>query len=274
MIRIDAYALPASADEAAGLLFSREDSCLIAGGAYVRLGSRRVGLAVDLSKAGLDFLRDGSAGLEIGAMTTLSTIETDPRISRYSSGILSRAAAGIMGVQLRNSATIGGTVMGRYGFSDILPVLLALEARLVFYRSGMIPIGDFLEMRQPERDLLLHIVLPKGESRGAFLSLRNVSTDFSLINAAAVVGDGGWRIAVGSRPAAARLSALAAAALDTIPVGSRTAGLPSGLAGKAAEAGRAAASELDFGGDGRASADYRRAMCAVLVGRAATEAMS
>lgn len=36
----------------------------------------------------------------------------------------------IVGVQFRNLATVGGSLWGRFGFSDVLTLLLALDAQV------------------------------------------------------------------------------------------------------------------------------------------------
>ncbi len=64
----------------------------------------------------------GSGGIEIGAMTTLATIESDPIIrSRYA--LLADAAADVASPQIRNAGTIGGNV--------------CQDTRCWYYRYGM-----------------------------------------------------------------------------------------------------------------------------------------
>ena len=44
---------------------------------------------------------------------------------------------------MRNCATVGGSVYARFGFSDILTCLLALDAYVELYHGGMVPIKEF-----------------------------------------------------------------------------------------------------------------------------------
>ena len=50
-----------------------------------------------------------------------------------------------MGVQFRNSVTIGGSIYSRFGFSDILTSLLTLDTYVEMYKGGIIPLKDFVE---------------------------------------------------------------------------------------------------------------------------------
>lgn len=53
----------------------------------------------------------------------------------------------IVGVQFRECATFGGSVWGRFGFSDILTGLLALDCEVELAEAGRIPLRG---LRCPE----------------------------------------------------------------------------------------------------------------------------
>jgi 4-hydroxybenzoyl-CoA reductase subunit beta len=57
----------------------------------------------------LRFIRDGAAGLELGALVSLTTLATDPVIIK-DFPILARAASLVAGPQLRNMGTLGGNL--------------------------------------------------------------------------------------------------------------------------------------------------------------------
>ena len=52
---------------------------------------------------------------------------------RYTNGAVKEALRHIIGVQLRNTATVGGSVWGRFGFSDVITLLLAMDTLVVLY---------------------------------------------------------------------------------------------------------------------------------------------
>jgi len=234
----------------------------LGGGAWVHMTAKAAELAVDLSGLGLDYIRDCGDAIEIGAMATARSIETSTLLSAEFGSLFSDATGHLVGVQLRNIITIGGTVAGKYGFSDLITVLAALDASLAMYGDASIDIMSFLTGPRGKPFLLEKIVVKKGVSV-SFQSLRVTRNDFAILNACAAFSGGAWRVAVGARPAAARLSLEAARILGSD-------GTPSAEA--AGRAGAAAAAELSFGDDTRGSSGYRRAICSVLVRRAILEA--
>ena len=60
-------------------------------------------------------------------MTSLRQIELHDGLNKYTHGAVCEAVKDV-GVQFRNLATIGGSIWGRFGFSDILTVFLAMDA--------------------------------------------------------------------------------------------------------------------------------------------------
>jgi len=254
------YLKPASLDEAAALLAEHADAAIIGGGAYLRLAGRRFEVAVDLFDAGLDYVRATDEGLEIGAMATYRMLETEPALRGYADGMLARSVERIVGVQMRNLVTMGGTVYGRYAFSNLTTALLALGADVTLHQAGRMPLADFLDTKPGRGDILASVILPADPGRAAWQELTRTHNDFAVLNVAAVRRDGATRSAVGARPGVARLCSGAMAAVDG--------------GGDPSRAGEAAAAELEFGDDVRASSDYRRTLCRVLVMRAVEEVLS
>ena len=60
-------------------------------------------------------------------MCTLRQLETNTDLNRYFDGLMREMVRHIVGVQFRNGATVGGSLYGRYGFSDVLTALLVLD---------------------------------------------------------------------------------------------------------------------------------------------------
>jgi CO/xanthine dehydrogenase FAD-binding subunit len=258
---VQTYHKPKSLTEAADLLAADKTSAIIGGGAFLRLGARTFETAIDLFDAGLDYIRETDAGLEVGAMTTYRMLETDSRVLAYADGVIAKAVDRIVGVQMRNIVTVGGTVFGRYAFSNLTTALLALDADVVLHKAGRLPLSEFMSRKPDRGDILGAIVLPREGGRAAWQDLSRTRNDYAVLNVC-VAGRDEPRVVVGARPGVARLCPDAAAAVaaggDDAP----------------ARAGAAASAELDFGDDLRASADYRRRLCRVLVERAVQEVLS
>jgi CO/xanthine dehydrogenase FAD-binding subunit len=207
-MEINNYFAPKKVEEAYELFIDNEANRFIAGGAWMKLSTKKVNDLISLDRLRLDYIKEENAFFEIGAMTSLRAIETNQQIKSYYSGILNQAVSKIMGVSVRNLATIGGSVMGKFAFSDLLGVLLVLDARLHFYKLGEISIQEFLAMKRPPRDLLVKIRIPKVSGKGYFKKVSKTHLDFSVINLAIFKGEN-IKIAVGSRPLAAEIASKA-----------------------------------------------------------------
>lgn len=262
MLHIDRHLFVASLDEAAAILDADPHSAVLGGCGFLRLGARHISTAIDLSRLGLNFVRAGETCIEIGAMTSLRTVETHPLTASLAGGVLARALAPIVGVQLRHSVTIGGTVAGRYPFSDLLTALVAMDAGVDLHAGGRIALTDLLN-GEPRRDIVVRVLLPRDDRTAAFVDLRRSATDFPLLNAAVARCADGFRVVVGSRPGRARRSPTAETHLADRGLDPAT----------SAEAGRLAAAELPFGDNPRGSGAYRQSVCPVLVRRALLEVL-
>lgn len=254
------YACPQSTDEAFRLI-REEHGTAIGGAAWLRTNTKTIALGVDLAGLGLGYVREIGDHIEIGAMTTYRELETNPLLRARFGALFETTVSHVVGVQLRNIITVGGTVAGRYGFSDLNTTLCALGAQAVFYPDQIMDLAQFIERGVGAPFLLEKVLLP-ASAKGAYHQMRISENDFPIINTTAVWTGSRWRIAVGSRPAATRLCPTAMTLLGTDLHPSDDI---------IASAARAAADELQFGSDIRASAEYRREILPVLVRRALME---
>ncbi len=262
-MEIGNLARPADLDSALDLI-RKERGVPIGGGLWLRMSSKRIGLAVDLSALGLEYIRDSGDSIEIGAMASFRDMECSGLLAERFGGLFARVVGGVVGLQFRNMATVGGTVAGKYAFAGLNAALLALGARLVLRGEGELGFESFLEEPRTEPFFLEKILLPPRAAAG-YSSIAITKGDFSMLVAAASFVGASWRVAVGARPGAAKLSGSAAAALGAEA-------RPGAQA--IAAAADAAAAELEFAGDMRASAEYRRDVCPVLVRRAVEGAIA
>jgi CO/xanthine dehydrogenase FAD-binding subunit len=258
-LKINNYYIPDSMDRAYEIV-DKEQGTIIGGGAFLHIGKRNINKAVDLSKLGLDFINENEETLEIGAYVTLREIEKSQLLDKYFDGILSETVSNIMGVQIRNMATVGGAISGKYGFSDLLTSLLALNTQVVLYKRGRINLEEYLN-EKIENDILIKIEIKKEDIKAKYLNLKITSTDFSTLNAAVSKAGGNFRIAVGARPGAARLAMSAMEYINKEGINEKS----------AKTAGEIAAEELNFGSDIRSSSLYRKNLCSVFVKRALLE---
>ncbi len=119
---------PAALDNAFDLLDRFGADCWTIAGGHDSLGwfkdrGKQPVAVIDLAGVpGLEGIRETPEGLEIGAMTTLTAIESDPLVrERY--GLLAQAALSVASPQIRNTGTLGGN--------------LCQDTRCWYYRYGL-----------------------------------------------------------------------------------------------------------------------------------------
>ena len=276
MYTIQGYEKVKSLEEAYELN-QKKNSAIIGGGMWLRLGSRAIGRAIDLSNLELNRIEETEDEFIIGCMTSLRDIECHEGLNQYFHGMMKEALKGIVGTQFRNTATIGGSLYQRFGFSDPLTAFLALDTTVEMYAGGMIPLDEFVSMDY-DRDILVRIHVKKNGRQAAYQSFRNTKTDFPVLAVGVSRLNKQWKITIGARPARAmvaenseKLSERLAESLPEKPAG--------GPAGDAAEGViRKFATEVSekvrFGSNMRASGEYRRMLSEVLIYRAVKDILS
>lgn len=256
MVTIKEYAAPFDLDEAYEMLLSKRNNVVLGGFGFLKMSSKNINTAIDLCNLGLDYIRKEGGNLLIGADTSLRSVEISEDVKSLCSGVLSNAVSNIVGVQFRNSARMGASVFARYGFSDILPALLVLDASVRLHKGGVMSLEKFLDKKH-ERDILLEIIMPVKEGTACYGCIRISSGDFAILNGAICKDyDGKFKVAIGARPQRARLAENAGEMLQQDSS-------KEGIAMAAKEAAR----ELVFGSNSRGSAEYRSDMCKALIER-------
>ena len=248
MAKYKHYVMARSLEEAYELN-QKKSSVIVAGNMWLRMCGLNKMTAIDLSLLGLDSIEEEAHDFVIGAMTTLRAMEKHVGLNAAFGGVFESAFAPIVGTQFRNTATVGGSVYSRFGFSDVSALLLALDAEIVLYQRGAVKLADY-QREAWDRDIITHIRIPKGQTAGV-QSVRVSGTDIPTLVCAAAKSAHGLRLVLGARPARAMIVAdgLQADAPETVyeEIAEKTA----------------------FGTNLRASEAYRRKVVPVLMARAA-----
>jgi len=234
--------------EEAYQLNQKRSSIVVGGMMWTKMASYQKMTVIDLSGLGLDQIEENEKEFRIGCMCTLRTLETHSGLNRCFGGIMKECTRHIVGVQFRNGATVGGSIYGRFGFSDILTAFLVLDAYVELYAGGIVPLKDFVNMPY-DNDILVRIILKKDGRVCAYDSQRRTQTDFPLIAAAVSKLNGRWFIAVGARPARAQL--IEVEAPETRPEGWE----------------KELAARYRYGTNLRGSAQYRQALAEIYLRR-------
>ncbi|MGD9762100.1 MAG: xanthine dehydrogenase family protein subunit M [Candidatus Binatia bacterium] len=276
---------PASLSEAIGLLDCDDPAVRpIAGGTALMLmmkagvfQPRRLVSLRGLG-GGLADIHIGPGGeLRVGALVALSDVERS-RAVRGGWPVIGRALWTLSNVRVRNVATVGGHLAHADPHMDLPPVLIALGARVtVAGRAGerTLPVAElsrgYYETALRRDELITALTVPPlGRRRAAYVKCTTRSADDWPALGVAVcldVEDGMIRSA---------LVAIGAAAETPL----RLHGAEQALCGARADgaalrrAGDAAADELTVAGDAHGSADYKKQLARVYVGRAVRAALA
>lgn len=121
---------------------------------------RQAAKAIDLSALGLDCIEEENDKFVIGCMTTLRNLETNAALNVYTNGAMKESVRHIVGTQFRNCVTVGSSIFGRFGFSDVLTMFLALDCQVELYHMGIIPLAEFVELPY-DRDILVRVFVQK-----------------------------------------------------------------------------------------------------------------
>lgn len=203
MITIQNYVQAQSLEEA-WQLNQKKRNRILGGMLWLRLGNGSIDTAIDLCKLGLNTIEETKEQFTIGAMATLRDLELHEGLNNYSGNAVADAVKKIVGVQFRNMATVGGSLWGRFGFSDVLTVFLAMDSYVELYKGGIIPLEQFAKMK-PDNDIFVRLIVNKSPCKVVYTSMRNQSTDFPVLACAVSCVNGEYRASVGARPSRARI---------------------------------------------------------------------
>lgn len=248
---ITAYHRPQTLEEALGLLGRPSPQTVPLGGGTLLAHSKAESLeVVDLQALGLDRIVESGKNLEIGATATLQSLQEHPSCPAALRSALKLEAP----LNLRNAATIAGTVVSCDGRSTLVTTLLALDAKLAIVDWKRDPIGpaersenigNFLPLRPA--GLITGVTIPL-LARLAFDYVARTPSDKPIVCVAlAQWPSGRTRLAVGGFGSAPRL------AMD----GTEAEGLEA-----------AARNAMHDATDDWGSAEYRADVAATLAGRA------
>ncbi len=205
-MRIETVYKASSLDDALAMQRDSKDNVILGGALWLRRSKRHVNQAIDLSDLALDYIDVKDETITIGAYTTLKTIQDHEALKNLYQGILPKAINHIMGIQLRHMATIGGSIIGRYGFSDILTPLLCMDVTLHFHEGESIDLESFLETKGQVNDILTHIIIARHKGQGFFKKCAPSPLSFSQLNIAVTKTNKVYKIAIGSRPSIAMIA--------------------------------------------------------------------
>lgn len=276
MFYYNQYVRAQSLDEAYEL-YQKKPNFVLGGMLWLKMKNKTLGTAIDLCDLGLDQIDEDENEFRIGAYATLRQIETHEALNAYTHGAIAESVRHIVGVQFRNVATVGGSIWGRFGFSDVMTIFRALGAKVQLHKAGIMDLDEFAALPRTTRDVLVSVIVPKNAKGIVYLSQRNQSTDFPVLTCAVANRSGRYVAVIGASPYMAEPVWDEDGILDGI-TGAETAGNKAltensennekieKFAGYVAE-------HIRFGSNIRAGAEYREMICKVLTRRAVKQSL-
>lgn len=198
MITIQKYVRAKSLEEAYTLNQNKRNR-IIGGMHWLKTSAGGVNTAIDLCDLHLDTIEETEEQFSIGAMVSLRQLEQHESLNAYSHNTVAAAVRDIIGVQFRNTATVGGSIWGRFGFSDVLTVFLAMDTYVELFKGGILPLEQFASMKR-DNDLLVRIIVKKQPVKMAYQTMRIQRTDFPVLTCAVSKVGEEYRAVYGARP--------------------------------------------------------------------------
>lgn len=276
MFYYNQYVRAQSLDEAYEL-YQKKPNFVLGGMLWLKMKNKTLGTAIDLCDLGLDQIDEDENEFRIGAYATLRQIETHEALNAYTHGAIAESVRHIVGVQFRNVATVGGSIWGRFGFSDVMTIFRALGAKVQLHKAGIMDLDEFAALPRTTRDVLVSVIVPKNAKGVVYLSQRNQSTDFPVLTCAVANRSGRYVAVIGASPYMAEpvwdeesiLDGLADAKTD----GNAALTDNSETNAKIDKFAEYVAEHIRFGSNIRAGAEYREIICRVLTRRAITQSL-
>lgn len=276
------YVRPNTIDEALSLLAQNEDAKILAGGhsllPAMKLRLAMPSLLVDIGRIkDLAYIREENGRIVIGAATTHYQIESS-QLLKTICPLLPQCAGHIGDMQVRNKGTIGGSVAHADPAGDWPAAMIALNAEMIIASKNgerSVKADDFfvdlMTTALEAGEILREIRIDRSTGRigQSYVKMHHPASGFAVVGVAAnlsFAGDGKCQAA------SIGITGVAAKAY-------RPGGVESGLSGATlndetiSSAATHATDGIEVNGDLFASADYRKHLAQVYVGRALSAAL-
>lgn len=183
---IEQFFRPDSVEQALELKRRYQDEAVwFAGGSKLNATPTRTDkkIAISLQDLELDWIDWDNGALRIGAMSRLQPL----RDARFIPAALREALGFVYSRHVRNQSTIGGEIAARQEESVLLPVLLALDAELVFGNGETLSIEDYLAC--PCDRLLTEIIIKDPYRTCATRKISRSQAGLTVVTAAVAITD-------------------------------------------------------------------------------------
>ncbi len=239
-------------------------SIYVSGGLMVaQLKVSRIEHLIDLKSTGLAGIEDSKNEIKIEANTKISSLLFNDTVSHIYDHFFQDSLKEIGSVQIRNMATVGGSIAFKLGWSDITTIFMTVDSDVEIYDGSFkrIPLEKYVSEKH-RGSIITALYIPKKNGLVAFEKFSRSIFDIATLNLGLkLVLDEDFvkeaKIIVGSRPM----------------ISERIPEVENFLIGKKPmdaldDAGKLIEKTVKVGTDIRAGADYRKALAGALLKKA------
>ncbi|GEM_PF-240103 len=215
------YHYPGSLHEAHSLRNREGRTYLIAGGTALALSNSKQPVElIDLNRLQLNQVginvKEDLQTITIGSTVKIQELVESQELNDLTNGFLPKSLEKIGSYPIRNAATLGGSIVRPFPWSDVIPILLVLDAEIEYYNgaTGCQPIDAIYN--QSFRSTLQKAIITgiriklrvKETTRAEFFKFSRSEFDIATLNLACSISTkdehiAKARLAVGARPSLA-----------------------------------------------------------------------
>lgn len=240
------------------------NSIYVSGGLMVaQLKLSNVERLIDLKNLGLTYIKAQDNEFKIGANVKIADFISNLSLAHLNGDFIKNAIKEIGSTQIRNMATIGGSVAFKLGWSDVITMLITLDSNLEVYdgKISKVSVEEYAK-KSMKSAIVTEIDIPQKTGTAVFEKFAKSNFDIATLNLGLkIVFDGQTikdaRVVVGSRPM----------------ISQRVREVEEFLIGKNVKDSSEKACDLiekviQVGSDIRAGAEYRKALAKALLDKA------
>ncbi len=239
-------------------------SLYVSGGLMVaQLKVSSVERLVDLKSVGLNHIEDHGNLFKIGANVKLADLISNPNLASLNGNLIKNSIKEIGSTQIRNMATLGGSIAFKLGWSDIVTIFMILDSNVEIYdgKFSKISLQEYVT-KSLKGSIITEVEVPKSDGIAVFEKFAKSNFDIATLNLGLrIVLDGQTikdaRIVVGSRP----MISQRIRAVEEFLMGKN-------LKDVSKDACDLMEKVVQVGSDIRASAEYRKALSRALLEKA------
>jgi len=257
-MKMNQYVIPEDLKTAYEILTEHPKNYILGGCIGLNRSNSILNVGIESKKILFSGMRRENGRIILGSLLNFHDLELYCHLyfNESNASVIRKSVSCVGGAQLRNHITVGGTVFSKFGSSDLLTLLSAYDAELVWYRNGRMKLSKYLEMKM-EKDILLEISINEENAVSVVDHIQGSSLDNSILNGAAVCRNGKYRICIGALPGSAKTAVQSERFIEA--AGAINDDVLQQLID--------IKEELPFGSNIRASANYRKEVCGALISR-------